>query len=146
MKCGWRWDGRISTAVSVLSLSVDRSRVAVSHSPLPAICWRADTHRSTATGVNNAVTVPWDAFAGQPAQAAPPAGIIGPPLTVGTGVALAAAPGAEAEPEADPDAEPAADAEPDADAGAAAWSGPPGLAATVPHPAARAPATSSGNE
>jgi hypothetical protein len=59
---------------------------------------------------------------------------MGPPLTVGTGVAL----GAGADADADPD---------DADAVVpAGWFGPPGLAATVPQPAARAPATSNGTE
>ena len=65
MMSGWRPDGRISTAVSVASLSVDFSRVAVSHSPFPAICWKEVTHRSTATGVKNAVSVPCVAFVGR---------------------------------------------------------------------------------
>ncbi len=67
-------------------------------------------------------------------------------MTVGTGVAVGAARGtelaargrrrgAEAAAEADDDAAPAAGS-----------FGPPGLAATVPHPAARTPATSSGTE
>jgi hypothetical protein len=70
-----------------------------------------------------------------------------PPLTVGTGVAVGAAPGTElAEPEA-AEAEAEAAAAADVDAAPAAGSfGPPGLAATVPHPAARTPATSSGTE
>ena len=69
-----------------------------------------------------------------------------PPVTVGTGVAVGPAPGTElAAPE--DDAEPEAAAEADVDAAPAAGSfGPPGLAATVPHPAARTPATSSGTE
>jgi hypothetical protein len=65
----------------------------------------------------------------------------GPPLTVGTGVAFAPDGGAECEPE------PAAEPEAEADAAGellAGSLGPPGLAATVPHPAASAPATSAG--
>jgi hypothetical protein len=60
----------------------------------------------------------------------------GPPLTVGTGVAL----GADGDVEAD------GDVDADDDGLPTGWSGPPGLAATVPHPAARAPATSNGTE
>jgi hypothetical protein len=66
-----------------------------------------------------------------------------PPLTVGTGFALAGGAEPGAEPDAEPDAEDDADVVPPAAAG---WSGPPGLAATVPHPAASAPAASSGRE
>jgi hypothetical protein len=123
-------------------LSVDFSRVAVSHSPFPAICWKEVTHRSTATGVKNAVSVPRVAFVGQPEQAAPPVGIIGPPGSIGIGVALADDPGT------DPGAEPEAEAEPEAaaDAPLAGSFTPPGLAAAVPHPAASAPATSTGRE
>jgi hypothetical protein len=66
--------------------------------------------------------------------------MMGPPLTVGTGAALGA--DADAEDDADADAEDDADD----DAVPTGWFGPPGLAAAVPHPAARAPATSSGRE
>jgi hypothetical protein len=62
----------------------------------------------------------------------------GPPVTVGTGVAL----GAGADDDADADA--AGDADDDAVALGSFVA--PGLAATVPHPAASAPATSSGTE
>jgi hypothetical protein len=63
----------------------------------------------------------------------------GPPLTVGTGAAL----GADVDDDADADD---ADADADDDAVPTGWFGPPALAAAVPHPAARAPATSSGRE
>ncbi len=92
--------------------------------------------------MNTGDSFPWAAFAGQPAQADPPTRMFVPPLTVGTGFALAggAEPGAA---DAEPDAEDDADVVPPAAAG---WFGPPGLAATVPHPAASAPAASSGRE
>ena len=138
MTPGWtRVDGCISTATRAARLSVDFSRVAVSHSPFPGICWKPVTHRSTATGWKNAVSFPCGASDGQPAQAVSPA-MTGPPLTVGTGVALGPTP----TPSDDADAE----ADADDDAVPTGWFGPPGLAATVPHPAASAPATSSGTE
>jgi hypothetical protein len=70
-------------------------------------------------------------------------------VKVGTGVACAPVGGAEPEPEPEAEAEAEGEgegeAEPETTEGPlAGWFGPPGLAATVPHPAASAPTTSTG--
>ena len=132
---GWR-----RALISPARPESDRCSVAVFHRPLPGMVWAPFTHRSTLTGTKDTGSDTLVAPVGQPAQAGSPA-TTRPPLTVGTGVA-----GRRAATPATPRTDAPTRCAPRTRAARRSVRGRGGAAAVcaLPHPAASAPAASSG--